>query len=153
MWVERVNGDRSRLKDDADRDRKAVGDIAAGIRDDIKEIREDVKKIFRRLRHPALAEKSPLRLNSLGKTVSKQIDGRAWAGRLATPALKDDTASDPAYQVQEFCLRFVANRKFSPKEVALLQQAAYDNGLDESLVRDVLAIELRDILLQEHGHR
>ena len=79
--------------------------------------------------------------------MSNALDAKQWAGRIA-PTVADRVAGKPAFEVQAFCFDF-AREQFepSPEQKAQLQAVAYDNGIDLDAVLDVLAIELRDVLL------
>ena len=53
-----------------------------------------------------------------------------------------------AYDIQELSFEFIRNKyRPSPEIDARIKQCAYENGLDRAEVLDVLAIELRDKLL------
>ena len=71
-WIASVDKDQASLKTSADSDRSLL-------RDFMKEIRDDIKKIFERLPSPTLSENSPLQLNALGQSISGKLRARTWA--------------------------------------------------------------------------
>ena len=121
--------------------------LRSEMRDFMKEIRSDIKKIFNRL-SPTTGTGSPISLTKLGKKVSREIDAPEWARRKA-PELLDEIAGQSPYFIQEFCMDFCTT-KYRPGDDLkyLLEQCAYDNGIDLDSVLRVLGVELRDRLLE-----
>ena len=149
MWVERVNGDRQALKDNADRDRKDFNEFAKEIRDKIDKI------LIRTPPMPAYTADSPLRLTSLGKTISDELDAPTWATRVAAlPSVGIGLEQQTAYDIQEYCFTYV-DKHLGPSDKELekaIKRSAYRHGLKERQVRGVLAIVLRDKLLDKIAH-
>jgi hypothetical protein len=130
---------QARWEGAVDADRKKLWDL-------LKEVRDDVKELLGVGSVRTLGRGSRLSLTKLGKTVSRAIGGKSWAERLSIP-FADTTSDMLAYEVQVFCMDHVKKMPLSEKERALILTVAYDHGLREREVRDVLGIELRDKLL------
>lgn len=130
IWVGRVNSDRDNFKHF------------------MQEVRDDIKKILARLPAPSIEHGSPLRLTKIGKRITEQLDGKIWARKIAG-RIAAEAKGRPNYEVQELCFDFVRKR-FVPTEQqdSEIKQAAYDMGIDYDAVLDVLAVELRDALLE-----
>lgn len=123
-------------------------------KESLADLKVSVDRILRRLMRltggegDTVAGHSRLSLTPLGKTVSEEIRAKAWAAELR-PALADETKEMVPYEVQEFCMNFVRGSKLSPTKErrGLVLEVAFDHGLHEADVLEVLAIELRDTLL------
>ena len=114
----------------------------------MKEIRDKLDLIFDRL--PAsgtMSSGSPLRLNDLGRRISDTLDLTEWVQATAAQ-IKDQVAGKSAYDIQQFCFDYVRNKlELDAEQDAKIKSCAFENGLTLASVRDVLAIELRDVLL------
>ena len=112
----------------------------------MEEIRADIKRILGRL-SPALEGSSPIRLTDLGRRVSEKLELSSWASQEAA-RFREYTAGKSAYDIQEFCFDYVRN-EFKPDtdQEAAIKECAFQNGIDTQSVLDVLAVELRDVLL------
>lgn len=77
------------------------------------EIREDIKRIFRRLPPIPVASNSPLRLTNMGRDIAKTPEAGTWAQRTAA-VVRDQVAELPDYDVQEFCSEYVRNWQPAP---------------------------------------
>ena len=121
-------------------------EINSTLRDFMAEIRDDIKTILGRLPSPSVAGGSPLRLTDLGRQISRTLELSEWADRTAAQ-LRDEAINKSAYEIQEFCFRYV--REFTPdaEQDAKIKDCAFENGIDVASVLDVLAVELRDRLL------
>ena len=117
----------------------------------MKEIRADIKKIFERLPSPTLSEKSPLRLDTLGRSISEKLKGQTWAKQAAKQLVGTVQGKSP-YEIQSQCFDFVEEAEFGQSMRKAVLDCAYENGISEDQVLDVLAIELRDIVLSLTGH-
>lgn len=113
----------------------------------MKEVRNDIKEILRRLPSHTLAGGSPLQLTDLGRSISERLGASALAQDLA-PLLQERIKGRAPYEIQEMCFDYVRHKYGPPDEVeALIKTCAYDHGIDRGQVLDVLAVELRDRLL------
>ena len=118
-------------------------------KDFIKEVRADVKEILDRLPVRAVAGSSPLRLTDLGKRISKKIDAKDLASKIAR-GLSSEVEGKSPYGIQEFCRDYVKKEKgnlFDDEQANLLEMCAYEEGVGLDQVYEVIAIELRDELL------
>ena len=119
----------------------------ASFKEFMKEVRNDIKELLRRSSH-TLAGSSPLRLTDLGKSISGRLDAPALAQDLA-PLLQKRIEGKTPYEIQEMCFDYIRHEYKPPDQVeALIKACAYDNGIDRGQVVDVLAVELRDRLLE-----
>lgn len=119
----------------------------ASFKEFMKEVRNDIKEILRRLPSRTLAGGSPLRLTDLGKSISERLGTPVLAQGLA-PLLQERIEGKTPYEIQEMCFDYIRHEYKPPDEVeALIKTCAYDNGIDRGQVVDVLAVELRDRLL------
>ena len=132
VWIGAVNTNMKNFKD--------------GLAELAKEIRDDIKKILGRLPATIAEGQSPLRLNDLGKAVSKEIAARTWADRLI-PTVAKRLEGNEAFEIQDFCFLYVTDLEYSEEEARAIKKSAYDNAISVEQVRRVLAIELRDKLL------
>lgn len=107
----------------------------------------DLKALMRGASSLTVERGSTLRLTELGRNVSQSVDARALAEQLVVDLLDDVFDLEP-YDVQTFCFDYI-NEKFelSAEDRDRFKACAFDNGIDLHQVLDVLAIELRDILL------
>lgn len=125
-WKTKVNKDRKRF------------------RKFMTEVRADIKTLLR-LVNPAVARQSPIRLTELGKKVSYEAGGQAWADETAR-TLYNNLMGKRAPEIQRFCFDYVEDGKNFPAGMEfLIADVAYENGIGPD---QVLAIELRDALIQ-----
>lgn len=118
-------------------------------RDFMSEVRSDVKLLLQRS-SPTRGTSSPIHLTELGKAVSRAIDGVEWAKRLADD-VSTKTKEMDAYGVQGFADGYADALVLPVDQRRVVRQVAFRHGLTESEVRGVLAIELRDVLLERAG--
>ena len=138
-WKGRVDTDRSNFKD-----------FMARIDGTIQKIQEDINRIFLTIPPDPFSRYSPIRLNDLGKAISTDVGGNEWACRHAD-ATKPSIEGFDAYEIQHFCFEYVNETEYSDEEKKVIRSSAYENGLTRDQVRRVLAIELRDKLLEVAG--
>ena len=130
VWIGSVNTDRTSFKDF------------------MAEVRKDIKAILERLPTPVAAGKSPLQLTGLGNKISKSLKAKDWASNIAQE-LKEQVVDKEAYDIHDFCFNYVSNEmEASPEQEKLLKACAYEAGVNREQVLTVLAIELRDKLLE-----
>lgn len=116
----------------------------------MSEIREDMKLIWKILPSPTTGSDSPLRLTDLGREVSQELETTAWARRQAA-TLQEELSGKPDYEVHEFSFDYVRNYKAAPEMDIRIKASAYAHGIDRQSMLNVLAIELRDVLLAQTG--
>ena len=112
----------------------------------MREIRADIKRIFQRLPSKTPDRGSPVRLTALGAEVAKQIGARRWAVNQAG-ALRERVQGRAPYRIQDFAFEYV-RYEYRPagQFEAQLEAVAYQDGVTNEEVHDVLAIALRDEL-------
>ena len=125
------------------------------IHEAIDGIRKDIETLFERLPPPPnlIRDESPLKLARVGKEVAEEIQSRAWAEATAKAVIDQLDASTP-YEVQEFAYAYVEGEEFNLAEdlVKAMKASAYEHGIRHwRNLKDVLAIELRDALLEALG--
>ena len=114
----------------------------------MEEIRNDIKKIFERLPSSTTGGHSPIQLTDLGKKVSEEIQASIWAEQSA-PTLAAQNRGKGHYDIQEFCLKYVQGKSALSDEMdRRVKSSAYNNGIDKEQVLRVLAVELRNALLE-----
>ena len=119
----------------------------ASFKEFMKEVRNDIKEMLRRLPSHTLAGGSPLQLTNLGRSISERLGAAALAQDMA-PLLQAQIKEKKPYEIQEKCFDYVRHEYEPPDEVeSLIKTCAYDHGIDLGQVLDVLAVELRDKLL------
>ena len=132
-WVERTNTDISNLQKVFD------------------EIQQVLTMIAERLPPKATSSQSPRQLTTLGTRIAIDLDASDWADKTYEQFMNEARQMNP-YQIQEFCQSFVFdNEKFKPdaKLQEELESCAFNSGLNVNQVLEVLAIVLRNKLLDE----
>jgi len=119
-----------------------------GLRSDINQIKNDIKKIFERLPSPKTANSgSPLQLTSFGKKISKEVGACLWAADHANELI-DEARGKEEYEIFALCVNYVENKFGNDKELThTVNVAAYGNGTETEQVLMVYRIELRDCIL------
>ena len=153
-WVEGVNrqlsGHRSLLRDHSSllRDHSSLLNSHTAL---LNQIRREIKKLFNRLPSSTVEENSPLRLSALGREIAEAIAASAWARKMAG-CLRERVSGMRPDQIHEFCFTYLYD-EYQP-DTALgdaISIAAYENGIDQTEVLDVLAIVLRDELMTDRA--
>ena len=122
---------------------KKIGGVGTTVR--------DIESSLQRL--GILRAKSPLTLNELAERAWRDLDAEDWLRKHAE-AVSDEVEGMDEYDVQEFCFDHMAALEFDPEQQESAKRAAYHNGLTEFQVRQVMAVKLRDQLLDLAGlHR
>ena len=129
-WYGRVNSDRKSFKDF------------------MAEVRDDIKEILKRLPPVVTTKSSPIRLTELGKSISNELEALTWAKQTAT-LLQNRVVGKHPYEIQNFCFDYVAKESVLPEGMnEKIKSCAYENGITTEQVLEVLAVELRDELLE-----
>ena len=82
-----------------------------------------------------------------GERISDCVDGKTLADRLAHELL-EKVKDRSAYEVQEFCGKYMQEEfEPTPGQFTKFGDCAYENGVKVEQVKEVIVIELRDILL------
>ncbi|MCY3808453.1 MAG: hypothetical protein OXG58_03270 [Gemmatimonadetes bacterium] len=90
----------------------------------------------------------PLTLTPLGEKVAEEIEVDRWVEHLVPKTQHEVEGMEP-HEVREFCRKFVRDHAVGGTLRRRLLGAAFDNGLREDEVRDVIAIRLRDHFLAQ----
>lgn len=134
-----------------DRGEADFRDFVKEIKADIKEIQGQIREIFKRLPPVEITGLSPLGLTDFGRDISKSVGGVAWATRTA-PSLKNRVKDLEAFEIQQFCFdHTAASDTFDDEMNRAIEKSAYEVGAKREQVLRVLAIELRDKLLELVG--
>ena len=172
IWIGAVNSDRSQFREFMTTMREEfhrhLGEIRKDIRDirgDIKDIRGDIaenrefsrktshdvegiKAVLGQLPSTAISDNSPLHLTDMGESISATLQAREWAERTAA-TLGERVKGKRPYEIQDLSFEYVKN-EFKPteKQEVEIRTCAYEKGVKRDIVLDVLAVELRDVLLK-----
>ena len=119
-------------------------------REFMSEVRVDIKKILERLPSPTIESKSPIRLNDLGQNVSERLDATTWAVN-ESEKLVEKVENLDALGIQETAFQHAQGFDPPGELREKMRTCAYETGIDLSGVRDVLGVELRDVLLGKRG--
>ena len=137
IWIGSVNTNLKTFKE-------AVGEI----KEAVAKIQDEINRFLHEMTSKTLTPGSPLKPNDLGKKVSDSIDAPSIAKGLA-PGLRARADGKHQYDIQELCFDFIRD-EYKPVEDIdkKIKQCAYENGISRADVMDVLAVELRDEVLQ-----
>ena len=115
-----------------------------------EEIRNDNKNILSRLPCLSTSSASPIRLTDIGERISKNINARSWAEKVANEMVEQTKGFD-LLKIQEES--FEKAQSFESDEILLqnMRDSAFREGINLDGVREVLGVELRDCLLALHG--
>lgn len=154
IWIGKVNSDRQNFKEFMEKvreDFKEVRNDIRELRNDIKEVRNDIKEIFARLGPNLTTKSSPTRLTEFGKTVAECVDAKGITEQLAKK-IQEEVKGKTNYQIQSYCEEYIRD-EFEPSEETVLrfEECAFENGLKIREINIVLALELRDRLLEMQG--
>ena len=137
-WVGKVNSDS-----------KSFNGFMEEVKDDIKVIRENITEIFNRLSPLEATGSSPLTLTELGENISEYVDAKKIANQLIEEFDVEKLEGDSFYTVQEYCKDYILNKfKPSPEQDRKILDCAYEHGVRRNQVENVIAIELRDRVIE-----
>lgn len=143
--------ERAEWRGKVDADRDSFKEFMVEIRATIEKIHGDIKNIFIRLGPAEAAGVSPLQLTHYGRELLTGIDGASWAVQLAGELKKRIEGLD-AYQIRGFCFKYVETElQPSDEQRTAMRRTAYQKAARMEQVHRVLAIELRDRLLDSAG--
>lgn len=125
-WTGKVDSDRGTFKDT------------------LKEIRDDIKRIFEKMGSQTTSPGSPLSLTPLGQDVAKELDAYTWAKELA-PQLRPEVAEKEDWEVDDFCESYV--RRDIGEMANTVRAISYKRGIPTADTLSVLRVVLRDALL------
>lgn len=123
---------------------KGIDETIGGVGTTVRDIEASLQRLG------ILRGKSPLALNELAEQAWRDLDAEDWLQEHAE-AVSDEVANMNEYDVQEFCFDHMAALEFDPTQQESAKRAAYHNGLTEFQVRQIMAVKLRDQLLDLAG--
>ncbi len=150
VWVGRVNSDRKNIKGiskwrgQVDSDRSNFGEF-------MREIRDDIKRIFDRLPERSVVSGSPLRLTEFGVRMSEHVNVSVWAANVAQE-ISGSMESLPDHRIDQRCAELVRNppagkiSDWIEENMALLR---FEFGTDQTNVLNVLQVVLRDAVFEK----
>ena len=174
-WLGSVSSDRRTLKESVgeiragnreiranNREIRAdIGAIRAGNREiratlkgmsaDIARLNSSITKILLHFPSRFVDNENPLRLTDLGKEVAQELNLTAWAASAAVKLESEAEGKEP-YEIQDLCYAYVKERLSEEMERAV-RRCAYRRGVKWKRFLDVLAVVLRDELLDREVHR
>lgn len=113
----------------------------------MRRIDRRIKSILDRLPSPLATGKSPVTLTELGERVAEAIQADTWADELL-PDVRQRAQGKEPFEVHQLCIDFVDELEYTPDQQRLLNRVAFEHGLAASQLPEVLAIVLRDKLLE-----
>ena len=119
--------------------------VSEELRVAVKEIQNDIKRIFLSLEPRTVVSGSPMRLTEFGEDIAEKVQAKSWAAELA-PSLLSEVEGLPPFKVDEFSDRYVRN-SLTDETKARVASCAYEAGIKREGVLDVLRVVLRDELL------
>ena len=118
-------------------------------REFMAEIRSDIKNILSRLPPKVISGASPMELTDMGRDVSLRLNASALAKDMAAILTERASRKSP-FEIQEISFSYIHNEYVPSSDMdESIKACAFDNGISRKDVLDVLAVELRDILLRE----
>ena len=128
--------------------KSAASETFKEIKNTLGRLERIMGSILLRVRGGTTEGGSPLQLTDLGKSISEDLDTKEWA-KAIVPSLQDQVKGMLPFELQDWCLSYVKN-EFQPtaSQTLRLNMAAYNNALDLDAVLDVLALEMRDLMLE-----
>ena len=138
-------------------DRKDFKEFMQEIRKDIKDLSQTLNQVVGILIRGGASDlslvaegASPLKLNELGRKISGEINAKDWALTLAK-TLNNQVSGMSAYDIQEFCFGYVTEDTLGKAEVQKVKDVAFNHGVSIYTVLRVMALELRDCLLEREN--
>ena len=121
------------------------------IKDAISEIRQDISQLFAKLSSDTISRRSRPRLTDLGKKISESLKAADWAKKEVETMHGNFKEMSP-YNLQQLAFDTARAEKYAPEgfESQMLEDmksVSFFQGLPLSDIENVLAIELRDVLL------
>ena len=113
----------------------------------MKKMDKKIDKLFERLGPAPVTRQSPLHLTELGEEMSEELSAKAWMGQISK-SLLERVRGMSHFDIQELCFDYIKSMDMTLAQDKKVKQCAYEHGLPRDQVLDVLAIELRDMLLR-----
>ena len=119
----------------------------------MKEIRADIKNIFKLMPPKPVAGNSPLKLTELGERMAAFMNAPGWAEARA-PALLAQIAGMQDFEVDDLSRNQVRQQHDHDQQFRnLVASCAYEFGTPPDGALDVLQVVLRDELLRLRGQQ
>lgn len=135
------------------------------VKNDLEVVKDDVRRLDLSIKTLAAAVNllaqatlgtsagaSPRTLSEYGKKISREAGGEELAMALApelAPLVKDMIP----YDIQEMSFNYIFERVHEDADFRRrVRMAAYENGVSELIVIDIISIELREALLETRGN-
>lgn len=117
------------------------------IKNDIRSLTSNIFDISYRMGSKVADKQSPVRLTDFGQEISKNLDAPNWVKKISDVVQHEVKGMEP-YDIQEFSFQYVQDdTHYSDENRRLIRDIAYEQGISEFEVRQVLGIELMDRLL------
>lgn len=116
---------------------------------ELRRVRKRVDALFEAFGRQTIGAESPVRLTEFGQELSKKLKATAWAVRTAD-SVRGEVEGKEAWEIQDFCFTY-SKEKLSDERERDVKRVAYEAGIEDVKVRNVLAVELRDQLLNLLG--
>ena len=164
-WCGSVNSDRSVFREFTQEVKKDLENIksniarltssVAGLKSSVAGLESSVAGLKSSVavlvsQKPVEKTQSPTRLNDLGKSISKEIQGKEWAKDVAKQNVEQQRGKQP-YDVQKFAFEHAYHFNYSQEITERMKQSAWENGVPIEIISRVLSLELRDALLDLLG--
>ncbi len=153
-WHAHVNADRSFFREfmqeigswyaEVNADRVVFRGFMQDIRDDMRELRGDIKAILMRLPSAPVSTESPLRLTDFGDKLSAHMEAESWAAEIAVD-LAPNVQGYEDYQVDQVARDYVSGQ-LSAEMGIRVDRCAYEFGIEREGALSVLRVVLRDAL-------
>lgn len=144
-WEGEADADRALFKDFMER----VDDSIEQVKSDVNEVRTYLIERFGPLR---IRPQSPLQLTMFGEEISERAAASQWVSRVVGGNIMHSVKARDAYEIQKICFDYAADPShYNKEETTIIHGVAYEKGLKADEVRQVLAIVLRDAILERTG--
>ncbi len=131
-------------------DRKAFRTFMKEVRKELRAINKSFQELFARLDPPLLQRSSPLSLTEFGEKLAEELDAQEIAERLSPKIMQKLGQGSQAYTINDMCFDYITGDDYEPTddEAARISKVAYEHGLKRRQLREILAVVLRDRVLQ-----
>lgn len=140
MWCARVNADRSQFRE-----------FMTDMKQDVRDLRTDIKSILSSLSSVPVESASPLRLTDRGREFAEFLDAGAWAEPCAASVVDHVQGKEP-YEIDQFVVKYLDDR-LTLEMQKQVEKCAYEFGVECDSVLSVLRVVLRDALLAKTGQQ
>ena len=114
----------------------------------LKNIEDYLRGLFEQRLQPVSKGNSPVQLTELGKSVSEHLGAKEWAREEAGKLQPKFQGQEP-FEVYEAAQQYVRDdSQFSPEFQRKMRRTAYEKSVEMVQIQAVLAIELRDALVE-----